>query len=145
RHFNGRIDLTEFEGVVGAYSTKLYLFESLVRGEWVAAWSCVQHLLIPAVALSTIPMAVITRMTRSAVLEEIRKDYVQTARAKGLRPWPVVGRHVLRNALIPIVTVTGLQTGSLLAGAVLTESIFDWRGLGTFVLEAVRRKDSPAL
>ena len=144
RHFNGRYDLA-YEDVVGAYSTKFYLFESLVRGEGGVAWSCVQFLLIPSLALATIPMAVITRMTRSSVLEEIGKDYVQTARAKGLRPSRVVLRHVLRNAMIPILTVTGLQTGALLSGAVLTETVFNWPGLGKYVLDGVSGNDSPVL
>jgi ABC-type dipeptide/oligopeptide/nickel transport system permease component len=144
RHFNGRYHI-DYEDVVGAYRTKLYLFESLARGQFRVAWSCVQYLLIPSLALATIPMAVITRMTRSAVLEEVHKDYVQTARAKGLPRGRVVLRHVLRNAMIPIVTVTGLQTGALLSGAVLTETVFNWPGLGTFVLDGVKRNDSPVL
>lgn len=144
RHFNARFDIAH-EDVIAGYSTKLYLFESLVRGRFLVAWSCAQYLLIPALALSTIPMAVITRMTRSSVLEEVRKDYVQTARAKGLRPSNVVLRHVLRNAMVPIVTVTGLQMGGLLSGAVLTETVFNWPGLGTFILDGVKRNDSPVL
>ncbi len=142
--FNARYDL-DYEEVFGAYTTRLYLLESIVRGEFRAAWSAVQYLLIPGLALSTIPMAFITRMTRSAVLEELRKDYVQTARAKGLPRRRVLLRHVLRNALVPIVTITGLQTGVLLSGAVLTETVFSWPGLGTYVLEGVRRNDSPVL
>ncbi len=145
RHFNARYDMTAYEDFVGGYSTKFYLFESLARGQWGVAWSCVQYLLVPALALSTIPMAVITRMTRASVLEEIGKDYVQTARAKGLRPSKVVLRHVLRNAMVQIVTVMGLQTGALLSGAVLTETVFNWKGLGTFILDGVRRNDSPVL
>jgi peptide/nickel transport system permease protein len=144
RHFNARYDIA-YVGEIGDYRTKLYLFESLVRGEFAIAWSCVKYLLIPALALSTIPMAVITRMTRASVLEETGKDYVQTARAKGLRPSRVVLRHVLRNAMVPIVTVTGLQTGALLSGAVLTETVFTWPGLGTFVLDGVRANDSPKI
>jgi len=143
-HFNSRYDL-KFIGVVSGYSTNFYLFESLVRGEFAVAWSCAQFLLIPALALSTIPMAVITRMTRSSMLEEIGKDYVQTARAKGLGRTRVVVVHVLRNALIPIVTVTGLQTGALLSGAVLTETVFSWPGLGTYILDGVKGNDSPVL
>lgn len=143
--FNGRYDVAAFEDVIGNYSTRFYVLESLVRGRFAAAWNCAQYLLVPALALSTIPMAVITRMTRAAVLEEIGKDYVQTARAKGLRPTRVVLRHVLRNAMIPIVTVTGLQAGTLLSGAVLTESVFNWPGLGKYVLEGVMGNDSPVL
>ena len=145
RHFNARYDVMLHEDVVGAYRTKFYLFESVLRGNGAVAWSCVQYLLVPALALSTIPMAVITRMTRAAVLEEIGKDYVQTARAKGLRPSRVVLRHVLRNAMVQIVTVMGVQTGALLSGAVLTETVFNWKGLGTFILDGVRRNDSPVL
>jgi peptide/nickel transport system permease protein len=145
RHFNARYDVMLHEDVIGAYRTKFYLFESLVRGNVSVAWGCVQYLLVPAIALSTIPMAVITRMTRASVLEEIGKDYVQTARAKGLRPSAVVLRHVLRNAMVQIVTVMGLQTGALLSGAVLTETVFNWKGLGTFILDGVRRNDSPVL
>lgn len=144
-HFQSRYDLREYGDVVGAYETKWYLVESLVRGRFAAAWSCVQHLLVPALALSTIPMAVVTRMTRSAVLEEVGSDYVRTALAKGLTRRAAVLRHALRNALIPIVTVIGLQTGTLLSGAALTETVFSWPGLGTFVVDRVRSKDSPAL
>jgi peptide/nickel transport system permease protein len=141
---NARYDLV-YEPVVAGYTTRLYALESLVRGRFDVAWSCAQYLLVPALALSTIPMAFLTRMTRSAVLEEVRRDYVQTARAKGLPGRRVVLHHVLRNALIPVVTVTGLQTGALLSGAVLTESVFNWPGLGTYILAGVRRNDAPVL
>jgi ABC-type dipeptide/oligopeptide/nickel transport system permease component len=144
-HFQARYDVRAFEDVVGAYSTKYYLFESIVRGQWATAWSCIQHLLVPALALSTIPMATITRMTRSSVLEEIGKDYVRTARAKGLARRVAIARHALRNALLQIVTVIGLQAGTLLSGAALTETVFSWPGLGTFIVDGVKRKDSPAL
>ena len=144
-HFQARFDVREYEDIVGAYSTKYYLFESMLRGQWAAAWSCVQHLLVPALALSTIPMATITRMTRSSVLEEVGKDYVRTARAKGVGRGRAIVQHALRNALLPIVTVIGLQAGTLLSGAALTESVFSWPGLGTFIVDGVKRKDSPAL
>ena len=144
-HFQSRYDVRAFEDVVGTFSTKYYLFESIVRGQGAVAWSCVQHLLVPALALSTIPMAVITRMTRSSVLEEVGKDYVRTAQAKGLSMRRAVTRHALRNAMLPIVTVIGLQAGTLLSGAALTETVFSWPGLGTFIVDSVRRKDSPAL
>ena len=144
-HFQARYDVRAFEDVVGAYSTKYYLFESLLRGQFAVAWSCLQHLLVPALALSTIPMATITRMTRSSVLEEVGKDYVRTALAKGLGRGRSIARHALRNALLPIVTVIGLQTGTLLSGAALTETVFSWPGLGTFIVDGVKRKDSPAL
>lgn len=141
----GRYDQREFNEVVSGYSTQFYFVESVLRGRWAVAASCLQYLLVPAVALSTIPMAVITRMTRSAMLEEVGKDYVRTAHAKGIAGRVVVMRHVLRNALIPVVTITGLQFGALLSGAVLTESIFDWPGLGRFILTGVQRNDSPVL
>ena len=112
-------------------------FESLFRGEWAAAGSALKHLVLPAVALATIPLAVITRMTRSAMLEELGKDYVTTARAKGLPERLVVGRHVRRNVLIPVVTITGLQLGTLLSGAVLTETVFSWPGMGTHLVPFV--------
>jgi ABC-type dipeptide/oligopeptide/nickel transport system permease component len=142
--FQGRYAI-EHEPAISAYATKFYLAESLLRGRLAAAGSCLSYLLVPGLALSTIPMATITRMTRSAVLEEVGKDYATTARAKGLSRTRVVLRHALRNALVPIVTLVGVQTGTLLAGAALTETDFSWPGLGTFVVEGVRRKDSPAL
>lgn len=142
--FQGRYGM-EHEAAIAGYSTKLYLTESLLRGRLGTAGSCLAYLLLPGVALSTIPMAAIARMTRSAVLEEVGRDYATTARAKGLTRRRVVLRHALRNALIPIVTLVGVQTGTLLAGAALTETVFSWPGLGTYVVEAVRRKDSPAL
>lgn len=142
--FQGRYGL-EYEDAISRCSTKFYVFETLLRGDFAATRSCLEYLLLPALALSTIPMAAVTRMTRSAVLEEIGRDYATTARAKGLTRTRVVLRHALRNASIPVVTLIGVQTGTLLAGAALTETVFSWPGLGTYVVEAVRRKDSPAL
>jgi dipeptide transport system permease protein len=127
------------------YRTSFLLFESLLRGEWAAFGRALHHLALPALALSTIPLAVITRMTRSSVLEEVRKDYVTTARAKGLRERAVVGRHVLRNAMVPIVTITGLQLGTLLSGAVLTESVFSWPGMGRKMVEATTQRNLPVV
>jgi ABC-type dipeptide/oligopeptide/nickel transport system permease component len=144
-HFQARYDFRAYEDVVATYSSRFLLFESVLRGRFDVAWSCVQYLLVPAVALSTIPMAVITRLTRSAVLEEVERDYVRTALAKGASRRAAVVRHALRNALLPVVTVIGLQAGTLLSGAALTETVFSWPGLGTFIVEAVRRKDSPSL
>lgn len=131
---------------VEGFRTQLYLFESLVRLRFDVFRSCAKNLLLPSLALSTIPMAVLARMTRSAMLDEIRKDYATTARAKGLRGTAVVGRHVLRNALIPIVTAAGLQFGHLLGGAVLTETVFSWPGLGRFIVEkGVLARDTPII
>jgi len=131
---------------VAGFSTHLYLLESLARFRLDVFASCARNLLLPTLALSTIPMAVITRMTRSAMLEELGKDYATTARAKGLRRRRVVLKHVLRNALIPITTITGLQFGQLMGGAVLTETVFSWPGLGRFIVKAgVGNRDAPII
>ncbi|MCI4428779.1 MAG: ABC transporter permease subunit, partial [Burkholderiales bacterium] len=103
------------------------------------------HLLLPAFVLGTIPLAVIARMTRSAMLEVLQEDYVRTARAKGIAAWRVIGLHALRNALIPVLTIIGLQVGTLMAGAVLTETIFSWPGVGKWLIESISRRDYPAL
>ena len=131
---------------VEGFTTHLYLFESLLRLRFDVFVSCARNLLLPTLALSTIPMAVITRMTRSAMLEELGKDYATTARAKGLRRRSVVLKHVLRNALIPITTITGLQFGQLMGGAVLTETVFSWPGLGRFIVKmGVGNRDTPII
>ena len=110
------------------------------------AWkSAVSHLILPAIVLGTIPLAVVARMTRSSMLEVLREDYIRTARAKGLSYSRVVIVHALRNALIPVVTVIGLQVGSLLAGAVLTETIFSWPGIGKWLIDAISRRDYPVV
>ena len=103
------------------------------------------HLILPALVLGTATTAVIARMTRSSMLEVLREDYVRTARAKGLSPTRVVVVHALRNALIPVLTVVGLQTGSLLAGAVLTETIFSWPGIGKWLIDSIARRDYPVV
>jgi dipeptide transport system permease protein len=102
-------------------------------------------MILPAFALGTIPMAVIARITRSSMLEVLGDDYIRTARAKGLSPFRVVGVHALRNALIPVVTVIGLQTGTLLAGAILTETIFSWPGIGKWMVDSIARRDYPVV
>ena len=107
--------------------------------------SVLSHLVLPTIVLATIPLAIIARMTRSTMLEVLGEDYVRTARAKGARPSRVIGIHALRNALIPVVTVIGLQTGMLLGGAILTETIFSWPGVGHWLVEAIQRRDYPVL
>ncbi|QWW07578.1 ABC transporter permease subunit [Pseudomonas aeruginosa] len=115
------------------------------RRTWGSFLDAVRHLILPAIVLGTIPLAVIARMTRSAMLEVLREDYVRTARAKGLSPARVVFVHALRNALIPVLTVFGLQVGTLLAGAVLTETIFSWPGIGKWLIDAISRRDYPVV
>jgi dipeptide transport system permease protein len=125
--------------------TGLMLIDTLLSDEAGAFRSALRHLLLPTLVLGTIPMAVIARMTRSSMLEVLREDYVRTARAKGLSPIRVVLVHALRNALIPVMTVVGMQTGSLLAGAVLTETIFSWPGIGKWLIDSIARRDYPVV
>lgn len=125
--------------------TGFMLIDSLLSGEKGAFRSAVSHLILPAVVLGTIPLAVIARQTRSAMLEVLGEDYVRTAKAKGLHPRRVIGLHALRNALIPVVTVIGLQTGVLLAGAILTETIFSWPGVGKWLVDSIFRRDYPSV
>ncbi|MCB9947629.1 MAG: ABC transporter permease subunit [Rhodospirillaceae bacterium] len=125
--------------------TGFMLVDTLLSDESGAFRSALSHLILPAIVLGTIPLAVIARMTRSAMLEVLNEDYIRTARAKGLSPLRVVGIHGLRNALIPVITVIGLQVGVLLTGAILTETIFSWPGVGKWILESIRRRDYPTL
>ena len=126
-------------------STGLMLIDTLRSGEPGAFRSALSHLILPAIALGTIPLAVIARMTRSSMLEVLREDYVRTARAKGLPYWRVVLIHALRNALIPVITVIGLQVGLLLSGAILTETIFSWPGVGNWLIHGVQSRDYPVV
>ena len=125
--------------------TNFFIINSLITGNWVALKDVLLHLVLPAVALATIPMAVIARMTRSSMLEVIRQDYIRTERAKGLPERVVVYKHAFKNALIPIVTVIGLNFGLLLQGAILTETVFSWPGLGRYAVQAVYARDYPAI
>ncbi|WP_026380904.1 ABC transporter permease subunit [Afifella pfennigii] len=125
--------------------TGFMLIDSLLSGQEGAFKSAVSHLILPAIVLGTIPLAVIARQTRSAMLEVLGEDYVRTARAKGLPPLRVVGLHALRNALIPVITVIGLQVGVLLAGAILTETIFSWPGVGKWMVDSVFKRDYPVV
>jgi peptide/nickel transport system permease protein len=137
----GRIDvLIDLE-----HPTNFYILDALIAGDMTALWDVVKHLILPAVALGSIPLAIIARITRAAVLDVQNEDYVRTARAKGMSPAIVDRRHVLRNAMLPIVTVIGLQVGFLLAGAVLTETVFAWPGIGTWLVDAIENRNYPVL
>ncbi|VVD69593.1 peptide ABC transporter permease [Pandoraea communis] len=125
--------------------TGFMLIDTLLSGDEGAFSSAVSHLILPTIVLGTVPLAVIARMTRSAMLEVLREDYIRTARAKGLSPWRVIVVHALRNALIPVITVIGLQVGTLLAGAVLTENVFSWPGIGKWLIDAILRRDYPVV
>jgi len=138
---SGRISLLYFfEPVTG-----FMLIDSWLSGEPGAFTSAARHLILPTIVLGTIPLAVIARQTRSAMLEVLSEDYVRTARAKGLPATRVIGLHALRNALIPVVTVIGLQVGVLMAGAVLTETIFSWPGIGKWMVDSIFRRDYPSV
>lgn len=125
--------------------TGFMLIDTLIWGEPGDFKDAVMHMILPAIVLGTIPLAVIVRMTRSAMLEVLGEDYIRTARAKGLTPMRVIVVHALRNAMLPVVTVIGLQVGTLLAGAILTETIFSWPGLGRWLIDALQRRDYPVV
>ena len=138
---SGRISLMYyFEPVTG-----FMLIDSLLSGQQGAFGSALKHLILPSIVLGTIPLAVIARQTRSAMLEVLGEDYIRTARAKGLSPSRVVGLHALRNAMIPVITVIGLQVGVLFAGAILTETIFSWPGIGKWMVDSIFRRDYPSV
>ena len=127
------------------HPTGFYVLDAIITRDWVAFWDAIKHLILPAIALGSIPLAVIMRITRAATLDVQNEDYVRTARAKGLSPRTVDRRHVLRNALLPVTTIIGLQTGLLLSGAVLTETVFAWPGMGSWLRDAIFNSDYPAL
>jgi peptide/nickel transport system permease protein len=137
----GREDVT----VTTPHPTNFYVLDAIVERDWSALWDAIKHLILPAIALGSIPLAVVTRITRASVLDVQNEDYVRTARAKGLPPLEVDRRHVLRNALLPISTIIGLQTGLLLSGAVLTETVFAWPGMGSWLRDAIFNRDYPVL
>jgi dipeptide transport system permease protein len=148
--FSVQLGLTPVSGRIGVMYyiepvTGFLLIDSLLSTDEGAFASAASHLILPVIVLGTIPLAVIARMTRSAMLEVLGEDYIRTARAKGLPPSRVIGLHALRNALIPVVTVIGLQTAHLFTGAILTETIFSWPGVGKWLIDAIARRDYPVL
>jgi peptide/nickel transport system permease protein len=137
----GRTDVL----IAAEHPTNFYILDAIVTLNWEAFVDAIKHLILPAIALGTIPLAVITRITRASVLDVQNEDYVRTARAKGVSPSAVDRRHILRNALLPISTIIGLQTGLLLSGAVLTETVFAWPGLGSWLVDAIAARNYPVL
>jgi peptide/nickel transport system permease protein len=137
----GRISM----GVDVPSVTGLLMVDTLLAGHLSAFWDAFRHLILPSFTLATIPMAVVARMTRSSMLEVLSRDYVRTARAKGMDEAVVILRHALRNAFLPVVTVIGLNFGLLLGGAVLTETIFSWPGLGRYVVDSLMARDYAAV
>ena len=138
---SGRISLLYYFDAV----TGFMLIDAALSGQEGALGSAIQHLILPTIVLGTIPLAVIARQTRSAMLEVLGEDYIRTAKAEGLAPLRVNGLHALRNALIPVVTVIGLSVGTLLAGAILTETIFSWPGIGKWMVDSIFRRDYPVV
>ena len=135
---SGRIDLIEYSI---PRVTNFMTIDAALAGQWGGVGDALRHLILPGIALGTIPLAIIMRITRASVIDVLNEDYVRTANAKGLAPAVVDGRHVLRNAMLPVVTVIGLQTGLLLGGAILTETIFGWAGVGKWIYDAVVNSD----
>ena len=135
--FPGRLDPTT--GITAI--TGLVLVDSLLTLNFAGFWDGLLHLIMPALALATIPMAVVMRMTRSSMLEVMNEDYVRTARAKGVVPWRVIVKHALRNAMLPTITVIGLQVGLLMGGAIITETIFSWPGIGLYTYTSISSRD----
>jgi peptide/nickel transport system permease protein len=127
------------------HPTNFYTVDAILAGDWEAFVDVMKHLILPAIALGSIPLAIIARITRASVLDVQNEDYVRTARAKGLPPMSVDYSHVLRNAMLPISTIIGLQVGLLLSGAVLTETVFAFPGIGSWLVEAIKNRDYPVI
>jgi len=137
--FSGRLDPT----ITLLPHTGFMVLDSLIDGNWKALSNSLSHLILPSLALATIPLAIIARMTRSSLLEELTQDYIRTAKSKGLAERTVLFRHALKNAFLPVVTTIGLQVGALLSGAILTETIFSWPGIGRWLYGAIGARDYP--
>jgi peptide/nickel transport system permease protein len=127
------------------HPTNFYILDAIIAGDPEALWDVIKHLILPAIALGSIPLAIVARITRASTLDVQNEDYVRTARAKGLAPRVVDARHIFRNAMLPIATIVGLQAGLLLSGAVLTETVFAWPGIGTWLVEAIETRNYPVL
>jgi len=125
--------------------TGLFTVDSLLTGNWPSFWNAIHHLMLPAFILGSFTLAIIMRVTRAAIIDELRNDYIRTARAKGLPERMVIVGHALRNVLIPLVTILGLAFAGLLSGAVMTETVFDWPGIGTYLVKAASALDYPAI
>lgn len=143
--FWGLTDLTGFKKFIVELMSNTVLINCIFTGDWKIFWDSLRHLILPAIAVGTIPMSIIARMTRSSLLEVLGLDYIRTARAKGLIARKVVSKHAMRNAMIPIVTIIGIETGSLLSGAVLTETVFSLPGFGTGLVGAILARDYPVI
>ncbi|MBF2077402.1 MAG: ABC transporter permease [Synechococcales cyanobacterium T60_A2020_003] len=140
---SGRISIEggmQFQPITG-----FFVLDALLQGNMQALKDILAHLTLPALALSTIPLAILARITRSAMLDVLSQDYIRTARAKGLREFWVIGKHALKNAMLPVVTVIGLEFGTLLGGAILTETIFAWPGIGTWIYDGILARDYPVV
>ena len=143
--FWGLTNLTGFRKFIVELMSNTVLVNVLITGNWPIFWDALKHILLPAIAVGTIPMSIIARMTRSSLLEVLGQDYIRTARAKGLVRRKVIAKHAMRNAMIPIVTIIGIETGSLLSGAVLTETVFSLPGIGTSLVGAILARDYPVV
>ena len=131
--------------ITAEHPTNFYVLDGIITRNWTAAWDAVEHLILPAIALASIPLALISRITRASVLDVQNEDYVRTARAKGLPERAIDTRHVFRNAVLPVSTVVGLQVGLLLSGAILTETVFAFPGIGTWIQSSIENRDYPVL
>jgi peptide/nickel transport system permease protein len=143
--YNWTVAKDTFQYGLAQFIANLYIFNSIITFQWAVLGDALKHLILPAVALATIPMAIIARMTRASMLDVIGRDYVRTARAKGLADIRVIMAHAFRNALLPIATIIGLQLGAVFSGAVLTETIFGLAGVGRMLFEGITARDYPVI